>query len=274
MELLIDGVEILHRIPALAAGYIHHMDKQTAPVNVPEEIMTQAGTLGGALDDAGDIRHDEGHALLDVNHAQVGEQGGEVVVGDFRPCVGGDGEQCGLAHVGEAYQTYVRQQLQFQNHIPLLTLQAGLGESGHLPGGGGVVGIAPAPTAAPGNDKVLAGGHIHDDLTGLGIPDNGAPGDVDDEIFAPFAGHFPTHAVDTGGCLILALIAEVQQSGQIVVDVEHHTAAMTAVAAVGAAGGNVFFPVEGHGAVAAPSADDRNANLIYKHSISLHVLGG
>ena len=274
MELLIDGVEILHRIPPFTAGYIHHMDKQTAPVDVPEEVVTQAGALSGALDDTGNIRHDEGHALLNVNHAQVGEQGGEVVVGNFWPCVGGDGEQCGFAHVGEAYQTYVRQQLQLQNHVPLLPLQPGLGKPGNLPGGGGVVGIAPAPTTAPGNDKVLAGGHIHDDLTGLGIPDNGAPGHVDDEIFAPFAGHFPTHAVDTGGCLILALIAEVQQSGQVVVDVEHHAAAMTAVAAVGAAGGNVFFPVEGHGAVAAPSADDRNANLIYKHSISLHVLGG
>ena len=106
------------------------------------------------------------------------------------------------------------------------------------------------------------------------VSDDGTPGHVDDQILSPLARHFPTHAVDAGTGLVLALIAEVQQGGQIVVDVEHHAAAVTAVAAVGAAGGHIFFPVEGHGTVAAPSANDCNANLIYKHSISLHVLGG
>ena len=45
--------------------------------------MAQAGALGGALDDAGDIGHDEGDPLLHINHPQIGEEGGEVVVGDL-----------------------------------------------------------------------------------------------------------------------------------------------------------------------------------------------
>ena len=50
---------------------------------------------------------------------------------------------------------------------------------------------------------------------------------------------------------------------------EHHAPAVTAVAAVRPAGGHIFFPVEGHRAVAAPAADDRDPHLIYKHSIYL-----
>ena len=83
LQLRVDGVKVRHRVPALAAGHVHHMDQQTAAVDVPQEVVAQAGALAGALDDAGDVRHDEADALIHVHHAQVGEQGGEVVVGDL-----------------------------------------------------------------------------------------------------------------------------------------------------------------------------------------------
>ena len=83
LQLRVDGVKVLHRVPALAAGHVHHMDQQAAAVHVPQEVVAQAGALAGALDDAGDVRHDEADAVLHPHHAQVGEQGGEVVVGDL-----------------------------------------------------------------------------------------------------------------------------------------------------------------------------------------------
>jgi len=83
--------------------------------------------------------------------------------------------------------------------------------------------------------------------------------------FAPLATHVPALAVHAGTGGILALIAEIQQGGHIVVDTQDDTAAVTAVAAIGTAGGYIFFPVEGHGAVAAATADDRDSYLIYKH---------
>ena len=96
-------------------------------------------------------------------------------------------KQSGFTHIGKAYQSHVRQQLQLQNYIPFLTLAAGLGKPGDLTGGGGVVAVAPAAPAALGDDEILAGGHVHDDLIGLGIPDHGASGHADDEVFAVFA---------------------------------------------------------------------------------------
>ena len=60
LQLGIDGLEVLHRVPALGAGHIHHVDQQPAAVHMAQKVVAQAGTVGGALDDTGDIGHDEG----------------------------------------------------------------------------------------------------------------------------------------------------------------------------------------------------------------------
>ena len=73
------------------------------------------------------------------------------------------------------------------------------------------MGIAPAAPSALGEDEVLAGGHVHDDLICFGVPDDGTPGNLDDQVFSPFARHFPALTADTGGSLILSLIAEIQK---------------------------------------------------------------
>ena len=118
-----------------------------------QEVVAQAGAVGGALDDAGDIGHDEGDPLLHINHPQIGEQSGEVVVGDLGLGPADHAEQGGLAHVGKAHQPHIGQQLQLQHNLPALTGQAGLGKAGDLAGGGGKVLVAPAAPAAPAQDK-------------------------------------------------------------------------------------------------------------------------
>ena len=55
---------------------------------------------------------------------------------------------------------------------------------------------------------------------------------------------------------IFALITEIHQRGQVIVDAQDDRAAVAAVAAVRAACGHVFFPVEGHRAVAARTGLD------------------
>ena len=127
------------------------------------------------------------------------------------------------------------------------------------------MGIAPAATAALSQDEILAGGHIHNDLTGGRIPHNRAARHLDDERLAALTAHFPALAVLTCLGSVLALIPEVQQRGQIIVDPQDDAAAMAAVTAVGTAGGNIFFPVECHRAVTALATNDGNSNFIYKH---------
>ena len=71
--------------------------------------QTEARTVRRALDDAGNVRHDEAHALVDVHDAEVGVEGGEVIVGDLGACLGYDGEKRRLADVREADQADVGQ---------------------------------------------------------------------------------------------------------------------------------------------------------------------
>ena len=164
------------------------MDEQAAAVDVPQEVVAQARPLSRPLDDAGDVGQDEGDTLLHIHHAQIGKQGGEMVVGDLGPGLAHHREEGGLAHIGEAHQAHVGQQLELQNHLPLLAGQARLGEAGHLPGGGGEVHIAPAAPAALAEDIGLAAAHVLNDLIGFGVPHQRAPGDADHQIGAVLAG--------------------------------------------------------------------------------------
>ena len=165
------------------------MDKQAAAVDMPQKIVTQTCAVGSALNNTGNVRHYEGHTLVNINHAQIGVQGGKVVVGDFRTGIGGDGQQGGFAHVGKTYKAYVCQQLQLQNHVPFLTGQTCLGKTGHLTGGGGIVGIAPAAATALGDNKVLTGGHIYNDLVCFCVTDHSASGHLNDQRLSPLAAH-------------------------------------------------------------------------------------
>ena len=80
-------------------------------------------------------------------------------------------------------------------------------------------------------------------------------------VLAGLAAALAVHAV---GRHIFALVAEVHQGGHVVVHLQDDGAAVAAVAAVGAAGGHVFLPVEGHRAVAAVAGPDGDPRFINK----------
>ena len=112
-----------------------------------------------------------------------------------------------------------------------------------------------------------------DQFAGLRIPDQGPPGHFDDDVGAVFAAAALAGAIVAVGRHILALHAEIQQGGQVVIHLKDHIAALAAVAAVRAAGRHVFFPVEGHGAVAALAGFDKDFSNIYKHNFLLRLPG-
>ena len=169
-----------------------------------------------------------------------------MVVGDLGPGLGGHGQEGGFPHVGEAHQAHVGQELQLQDHRPLLPRQAGFGELGGLPGGGGKVLVPPAAVAPPAEDEGLVPRHVLDDLPGLRIPHHGAPGDLEDQGAAVLAGALLAGAVAAVFGHVLPLVPEVHEGGHTVVHLEDHVASPAAVPAVGAAGGHVFLPVKGH----------------------------
>ena len=241
-----------------------HVDQQPAAVDMPQEIVAQSRAFTGALDDAGDVRQHERGALRHVNHTQIGGERGEVIVRDLRPGPGDGGEQRGFAHVGETHQTHVRQQLQLQDQVAALSGTARLRKAGDLPGRRGEVLVAPAAPAASGHGEGLVAGHIGHDAAGLPIPHQGAPGNLDVHGLAVLAGAALVLAVGAVAGGEFPLIAEIHQRGHVVVHHHHHVAAPAAVAAVRAAGRHEFFPVKGHGAVAALAGLDGDSHLVHK----------
>ena len=126
--------------------------------------------------------------------------------------------------------------------------------------------VAPAAVAAPGQYEGRPGGQVADDLARRGIPHDSAAGHLDDQVFPILAGAAFALAIHAVARRILALVAEVHQGGQVVVDLQDHVAAAAPVAAVRTAGRHVFLPVEGYHTVAAVSGPYRNAGGIHKRS--------
>jgi len=124
--------------------------------------------------------------------------------------------------------------------------------------------VAPAALAAAAEDERLGVGHILDDLVRFRVAHDGAARHADREIIAllaELARALTVHAV-VGD--VFALVAKVHQRGHVVVDNEDDVAAVAAVAAVGAARGDVLFAVEHHSAIAALARAAEDARLINK----------
>ena len=132
--------------------------------------------------------------------------------------------------------------------------------------------VAPAAVAPPGQHKGLGGGHVADDLIGVGVPHHGAQGHLDDQVLPVLAGAAPAlsvHAVARG---VFALVAEVHQGGHMAVHLEKDVSSPASIAAVGPAGGHVLFPVEGHGPVAAVAGLDGDFGGIHECWHCRHLL--
>ncbi len=146
VQLLIDGVDIFNGVAPFRTGRVHDMDNHLSALDMAQELMPQPDTLRGSLNQPRDVRDDESVGAVQIHHAQVGVQGGKVVVCDFRLRVGDPGEKCGFAHVGQPYQTYIRNDLQLQQDFQLLCRTSRLGVGGGLHGAGGIV-LVPAAAA-------------------------------------------------------------------------------------------------------------------------------
>ena len=199
-----------------------------------------------------------------IHDAEVGVERGEVIVCNLGARLGYDGEKRRLADVREADETDVREELQLEHNVVLLTLKTGLCKARRLAGRRCEVGVAPAALAAAAEDERLGVGHVLDDLVRLCVAHDGAAGDADREILAllaELARALTVHAV-VGD--VFALVAEVHQRRHIVVDHKDNVAAVAAVSTVGTARGDILFAVERHRAVAALAGAAEDACLIDK----------
>ena len=163
------------------------MQQQAAALHMAEEIVAQADALTGTLDQAGDVGADKACALPHRDDAQRGHQSGEVVVCDLGLGRADGGDEGGLAHVGEADEAHIRDQLQLQRHLNVLAGHTGLCKLGDLAGGRGKMRVAIAAAAALGDGHRGVVGQIRDDKAALRVLDDGAQRHLDDKVLGIFA---------------------------------------------------------------------------------------
>ena len=245
------------------------MHEQPRALDVREEVVAEARPLGRALDQPGDVGHHE-LAVLGVQRAEHRLQRRERVGGDLRVRAREPRQQRGLARVGQPDEPDVGEQLEVQLDDALLAREAALGEPRRLPHGAGELLVA-APAGAAGGDRdLLAGAH---EVVARAVPlgDLGAGRHAHDHRRAVGAVALGALAVAAAVGPVVGAALEGLQVAQRVVAAQHDVAAAAAVAAVGAALGDVRLAAEGEAAVAAPARAHLDACPVGEHQAFVAV---
>ena len=211
----------------------HEEEQDGIAFDVTEEPKSESLAFRGTFNDARNVRHHKALFIAVRDHAEVGAQGGERVVRDFR--LGGTDhtEKRGLAGIGEAHQPHVGEQLQF-NNLPLFkSVFAWLGVARSLVGGRLEMVVPKAAAAAGGGDDFLA--VFRDlclDLSRFRIFDEGAERHLNDGILAVRAVTTVARAGFAVGGDDVALVFEVQERPQLTVPANDHVPTTAAISPV------------------------------------------
>ena len=267
LQLRIDFFVVLYGVAILQSRNVDNMKYQAAAFHMAKKIVTESDSLRGALNKAGDVRHNKGAALVHAHNAEHRSQGGERIVRNFGLCGGNHGNKRGFAHVREAHKTHICQKLQFKGQLKLLAGVAGLGEAGNLPCGGCKMAVTPAALASASHNMRLLVGNVRNNAPGFRVLHKSAHRHFYDKIRCGFA----RAALGKAGLAVLRdivfLIFKVDKAGNIGIPHKYDIAAATAVAAVGAAGVDELLLMEAHGAVAAFSRSYPYFRCINEHYI-------
>ena len=278
-ELIVDDAVILERIAALiAARNVDHVQDQGRALDMTQELMAQALALGRALDETRDVGNDIG-ILAGTHHAEIGHERGERVVGDLGASGAHAGDERGLTDTRETHEGRIGHELHLELDPVLDGGLALLSKRRSTARGSHEVRVAQtAGTTGSHHDalpvvrevgQVVGGLHRR----GIKLADDGAHGHLEDKVLAVGAVFARTLAVRAGLGAEMMLESIIDERRKLGVGLDDDIAAMTAVAAVGAAFGNKGLTAERHAAGAAVAALDVDAANIGElgHSPSLYV---
>ncbi len=254
------------------AGY--HEEQKRVALDVAEESQSQSTSLGCALDDAGNVGYDEGTSVAVGHDAERGLEGGEGIVGNLGARVGERADQRRLTGVGEADQTDIGEELQFQDHHHFLHGLAGLGVARCLVGGGAKLEIAQSAASAFEQHHDLS---VFDDIaeifTGFGIVGHGAGRHLDVAVGAVAAVAAAFAAVAAIAGKDMAIVAQVEQRPVVAVAAQVDVASAPTIAAVGAAEGLVFGAVHVHRTAAALTGATVDFDVVYEIGFHNRIRG-
>ncbi len=254
-----DGLVVADRV-AVERRDVDEVDEHRAALDVGEELVAEAGALGSALDQPGDVG-DHRLAVLALDRPQRRRERREGVVGNLWRRPGKAAEQRGLAGVGQPDQADVGEQFQLQLDPVGLAGGAVLGEARRLPGRGGEALVAVPAATAVGDDGALPN---LDQVERAAVDRHrlGPGGDRNHGVLPPPPLPVGAFAVAAAlGAEVLGPLegAEIATGG--VAD-EHHVAPVPAVPPVGPAARHVRLTAEADAAVAAGTALNPDFRLV------------
>src|SRR5262245_36418933 len=230
---------------------VDEMQEHAAALDVAEETVAESRAFMRALDQARNIREYE-LAAVDLDHAELGMQRRERVVGDLRLGRAHRREEGRLARVGQPNNAGVRNQLEAQPDRELLAGLAGIGMARRTVGRTLEMGVAEAALAAARDHRPLTYiGEVCEQGLAVLLVDLRAGRHLEHDIVAARAVAVLAHAAAAVLGFEMLLVAVIDERVEPVDRLYDHVAALAAVAAVRPAELNEFLAPERHAAVPA-----------------------
>jgi hypothetical protein len=231
---------------------VDDVQQQARALQMPQELMPEAGAFSGAFDEAGDVGDDEALAFRRAHDAQLRRECRERVVGNLRARGGNGANQRGLAGVGQAEQADVGQHLELEMQAPLLARFAGRRLARRAVRARFEVQVAKPALATPGDERARAVAiEIGDELRGVRVGDDGADRHAQHDVVRAVAILVRTTSVFAALRAMDAREAVIDERVDVAIGDGEYAAAAPAVTAVGASTRDVFLAPERRGAVAA-----------------------
>ncbi|SIA87503.1 Uncharacterised protein [Mycobacteroides abscessus subsp. abscessus] len=132
LQLRLDDAQVLNGLAiSLEGGRVEHVHDDGATLDVAQEVKTEASSLRGTGDQAGNVG-DRVARVAGRHDAQVRDQRRKGVIGDLRARRAQGRNQRGLTRRREANESHVRDGLQLKDDVALLAGLAQQGEAGGL----------------------------------------------------------------------------------------------------------------------------------------------
>ena len=249
----------------LAGRGVDDVHEHPRPLEVREELVAEARTLGGTLDQPRNVRDDELGAVRRVDRPEHRLERRERVVGDLRLRIGDPREQRRLPGIREADERSVGEQLQVQLELGLLAWQAGLCKPRRLERRRREAAVAASARAPATKDGPGARMREIGDEMPLSVEHLRADGDAEHGVFACGAVLPRSPAWTPASRRVLASRPKRRQVAEVGVGDEHDVASVAAVTSVGPTSGHVLLAPEAERAVSTTPGDRGDAGAVVEH---------
>ena len=240
-----------------------------------QKSVSEPPSIGGTLDETGDVGDDELKVVLESDDTEVRFKSCEGVIGNLGLGGRDPGDERRLTHIGKADEGHIGHQLEFEIEPLFLAHLTLFGEGRSSPDIRKEPGIALAAASSGCRHPAIAvmdqiGQHL-----AVEVVDHGALRDINDQI------------VSTGSVLLLSLpvhstlgtavrmVLKCQQGRDVAVGDEPDISAFAAISAIRTALGNMGFSSERHAARTAVAALDIQLALVdeSRHNRRAYGLG-